>query len=55
VAEPGWRVILDIDLDRFFLPEKLELPAPENDPGWQLEVSHRRGRPLLPRRLWFQG
>ena len=53
--EPGWRVSLDMDLDRFFLPDKLQLPGRENQPGWQLEVSHRPGLPLLPRRLWFQG
>ena len=55
VVEPGWRVILDMDLDRFFLPDDLQLPGHENDPSWELEVSHRPGLPLLPRRLWFQG
>lgn len=55
VPDPGWRVSLNMDLDRFFLPEKLQLPGRENDPGWELEVSHRPGLPLLPRRLWFQG
>lgn len=54
-AEPGWRVILSMDLDRFFLPEKLQLPGAESQTGWQLEVSHRPGLALLPRRLWFQG
>jgi hypothetical protein len=52
---PGWRVMLHMDLDRFFLPDAFQLPGPENDPSWQLEVSHRPGQPLLPRRLWFQG
>jgi hypothetical protein len=55
LADPGWRVILNMDLDRFFLPEKLQLPGAESQPGWQLEVSHRPGLPLLPRLLWFQG
>jgi hypothetical protein len=55
VIEPGWRVGVDMDLDRFFLPDAFRLPGPENDPSWQLEVSHRPGLPLLPRRLWFKG
>ena len=55
VADPGWRVSLNMDLDRFFLPEKFVLPGRENDTGWQLEVSHRPGLPLLPKRLWFRG
>jgi len=55
LADPGWRVILNMDLDRFFLPEKFELPGAETETGWQLEVSYRPGQPLLPRRLWFQG
>jgi hypothetical protein len=55
VIEAGWSVITDMGLDRFFLPDDFQLPGPENDPSWQLEVSHRQGLPLLPRRLWFQG
>ena len=55
VPEPGWRVQLELGLDRFFLPDALKLPGRENEPSWQLEVSHRPGLPLLPRRLWFQG
>lgn len=51
----GFTVTVDMDLDRFFLPDKLRLPGLENDPSWQLEVSHRPGLPLLPRRLWFKG
>jgi len=54
VAEPGWRVSLDLGLDRFFLPDRYTLPGRESDPGWELEVSHRPGLPLLPRRLWFR-
>jgi hypothetical protein len=53
--QPGWRVDLDLELDRFFLPARLTLPGPERDPGWELEVSHRPGQPLLPRQLWFRG
>ena len=55
VFDPGWTVSLNMDLDRFFLPDKFVLPGRESDAGWQLEVSYRRGLPLLPRRLWFQG
>jgi hypothetical protein len=55
VPEPGWRVVIDMGLDRFFLPDALKLPGLEMDPSWQLEVSHRPGLPLLPKRLWFQG
>jgi len=55
VPEPGWRVELDLGLDRFFLPDAFQLPGREADPSWQLEVSHRPGLPLLPSRLWFQG
>lgn len=51
----GWRVTIDLDLDRFFLPDALVLPGRDTDPGWELEVSHRRGLPLLARRLWFKG
>ena len=53
-VEPGWVVTLDLGLDRFFLPNRVELPGRERDPGWQLEVSHRAGQPLLPLRLWFR-
>lgn len=45
----------DLGLDRFFLPNRAQLPAPENAPGWELEVVHRQGLPLLPKRLWFGG
>ena len=55
VPEPGWRVSLDLGLDRFFLPDGFQLPGRERDLGWELEVSHRPGQLLLPRRLWFQG
>jgi hypothetical protein len=54
-VEPGWVVTLDLGLDRFFLPNRVELPGRERDPGWELEVSHRAGQPLLPLRLWFRG
>ncbi|HXU32343.1 MAG TPA: hypothetical protein VN851_17385 [Thermoanaerobaculia bacterium] len=46
---------IDLGLDRFFLPNRARLPAPENVPGWEIEVVHRPGLPLLPKRLWFGG
>lgn len=48
-------VQLDLGLRRFFIPNRLQLPAPENQDGWELEVSHRPGLSLLPRRLFFKG
>jgi hypothetical protein len=54
VAEPHWQVRIDLHIDRYFLPNRLSLPASENAEGWQLEVSWRRGQPLLPRRLLFR-
>ena len=54
-ADPGWRVNVEMGLDRFFLPDRFQLPGLENDPSWQLEVSYRPGLPLLPKRLWFEG
>lgn len=51
----GGVVHVDLGLDRFFLPDRVRLPARENEPGWTLEVSHRPGQPLLARRLWFRG
>lgn len=50
----GWRVRADFVATRLFLPERLALPAPENAPGWTLELAHREGRPPLPLRLWFE-
>jgi hypothetical protein len=55
VSDPGWFVMLDLGLDRFFLPNRTELPGREIDTGWELEVSHRPAQPLLPLRLWFRG
>jgi hypothetical protein len=49
------RLDVELGLDRFFIPNRAVLPARENEPGWELEVSHRPGRTLLPRRLWFRG
>ncbi|HEV7671553.1 MAG TPA: GDYXXLXY domain-containing protein [Thermoanaerobaculia bacterium] len=46
---------IDLGLDRFFLPDKARLPGPENAAGWELEVVHREGQLLLPKRLWFGG
>lgn len=54
-AEAGWQVALGMDLDRFYLPNRLQLAGRDREPGWELEVSHRPGQPLLPRRLWFKG
>jgi hypothetical protein len=52
---PGWDVDVDLDLTRFYLPNRFVLPGRESEQGWELEVSHRRRQPLLPKRLWFQG
>jgi len=46
---------LDLGLRRFFIPNRLELPARESEVGWELEVSHRPGLTPLPRRLYFKG
>lgn len=51
----AWTVQLDLGLRRFFIPNRLQLPAKENQDGWELEVSHRPGLSLLPRRLLFKG
>jgi hypothetical protein len=52
---PGWRVNVELGLDRFFLPNRIVLPGRETEPGWELEVSHRAGQAPLPKRLWFKG
>jgi hypothetical protein len=54
VREPGYRVTVDLALDRFFLPNRATLPARENESGWAVEVSHRPGLTPLPRRLFFK-
>jgi hypothetical protein len=51
----GWRVQVDLGLGRFFLPNRVRLPAGERESGWELEVSHRVGLAPLPRRLFFRG
>jgi hypothetical protein len=48
-------VDLDLGLHRFFIPNRLELPAYENQEGWELDVSYRPGLAALPRRLVFKG
>jgi hypothetical protein len=53
--EPGWRLDLDLGLRRFFIPNRVQLPAPESQSGWSLEVSYRPGQSLLPRRLIYAG
>jgi hypothetical protein len=50
-----WYVDLDLGLHRFFIPHRLDLPAYENQEGWQVEVSHRPGLSAIPRRLFFKG
>ena len=51
----GWKLELDLGLRRFFIPNRLQLPAGENQEGWELEVSYRPGLSPLPRRLFFKG
>ncbi len=51
----GWKLELDLGLRRFFIPNRLQLPAGENQEGWELEVSSRPGLSPLPRRLFFKG
>ena len=55
VKEPGYRVEIDLALDRFFLPSRVVLPGRENAEGWEVEVCHRPGQTPLPRRLFFNG
>jgi hypothetical protein len=49
------RLEIDLGLRRFFIPNRLRLPAAENQEGWQLEVSYRPGQSALPRRLFLKG
>lgn len=50
-----WKLDLDLGLHRFFIPNRLVLPAHENQVGWELDVSYRPGLSALPRRLFFKG
>lgn len=50
-----WTLTLDLGLHRFFIPNRLALPARENQEGWELDVSYRPGLSALPRRLVFKG
>ena len=52
---PGYRVEIDLALDRFFLPNRVELPGRETEAGWEVEVAHRPGLTPLPVRLFFKG
>ncbi|GEM_PF-800484 len=52
--DTGFSLGLNLRLDRFFIPNQTELPGPETEAGWELEVSFRPGRTLLPRRLYFK-
>lgn len=54
-SDEGFRLQVNLRLDRFFIPNQSELPGRETEGGWELEVSHRPGRTLLPRRLYFKG
>lgn len=51
----GFSLGLNLRLDRFFIPNQTVLPGRETEAGWELEVAHRPGRTLLPRRLYFKG
>lgn len=53
--EGGWSLELDLGLRRFFIPNRIQLPARENEEGWELEVSYRPRLSPLPRRLYFRG
>jgi hypothetical protein len=53
--EGHWNVNLDLGLHRFFIPNRLSLPAEEHQEGWQVDVSYRPGLSALPRRLVFKG
>jgi len=55
MLESHWSLSLDLGLHRFFIPNRLRLPARENEGGWQVDVSYRPGLPALPRRLVFKG
>ena len=46
---------IDLGLDRFFIPNRAQLPAAERDQGWELELAHRPGLTPLPKRLFFRG
>jgi hypothetical protein len=50
-----WNLQLDLGLRRFFIPNRMELPAHEHQEGWELEVSYRPRLSALPRRLFFEG
>ena len=50
-----WRMSLDLGIERFFIPNRIQLPARENEEGWELEISYRPGLSALPRRLFFRG
>jgi hypothetical protein len=54
-ADGNWKLDLDLGVHRFFIPNRLQLPAGENQEGWELEVSYRPGLSALPRRLFFKG
>ncbi|MCC7181792.1 MAG: GDYXXLXY domain-containing protein [Acidobacteria bacterium] len=54
-SDDGFRLQVNLRLDRFFIPNQVVLPGRETEAGWELEVSHRPGRTLLPRRLYFKG
>ncbi len=51
----GYRVDIDFKLDKFFLPNRIQLPGRENSAGWELEAVYREGKYLIPRRLYYRG
>jgi hypothetical protein len=46
---------IDLGLDRFFIPNRGQLPAGEREQGWEVELAHRPGLTPLPKRLFFRG
>lgn len=53
--QAGGLVDVDLGLDRFFIPNRARLPAPEREQGWEVELAHRPGLTPLPKRLFFRG
>lgn len=45
---------LDFQLKRFYLPNRLKLPAKEREKGWHVEVILRPNYMAVPKALWFK-